>query len=189
MLTFCINLPTRPDKWATAKAEIERFGLHPLRVNGILAHPGFVGCRKSHLKVLRCGIVPYMLTEDDVLFTGDLKQLETCMSELPPDWDMLYLGANLQEPLEIYSEHLYRLKSGYTTHAIIYNTQRVVDYILEHKGGGRKIDVFYADDVQHKFNVYATRPMLATQRPGHSDIINDFTEYAEIANSYIENAP
>jgi GR25 family glycosyltransferase involved in LPS biosynthesis len=184
MLVFCINLPSRPEKWQQAKAECERIGLHALRVNAIAMSPGFDGCRKSHLKVLQQAKPPFMLLEDDVLFTGDLKQLEQCMSDLPPDWDMLYLGANLQAPIEKYSDNLYRLKDAYTTHAIIYNSQRVIDYIIEHDAGGRKIDVFYANDVQHKFNVYATRPMLATQRAGFSDIMGCYTEYEALTESY-----
>jgi hypothetical protein len=111
------------------------------------------------------------------------------MADLPPDWDMLYLGANLQVPIEMYSQNLYRLKGAYTTHAIIYNSQRVIDYILKHDGGGRKIDVFYALDVMENFNVYATRPMLATQRAGYSDIMSCHTEYEALPESYKQFAP
>jgi GR25 family glycosyltransferase involved in LPS biosynthesis len=184
MLTYCINLPERPDKWKLAQAEIESFGLHPLRVNGIKKDMGFDGCRLAHLNVLRNVKAPFFLTEDDVLFKGTLADLERCIEQLPPDWDLLYLGATLNEPLERYSDNLFRIKGAYTTHAIIYNSQRVVDYILKHNGGGRKIDVFYANDVQHRFNCYLCDPLIATQRAGISDIVNGYVSYEVIEDSH-----
>ena len=67
------------------------------------------------------------------------------------NWDMLYLGATLNEKLERFSPHLFRLKKAWTTHAMIFNNQNgVIDYILNNNGGGRKIDVFYAEQIQEK---------------------------------------
>jgi hypothetical protein len=97
---------------------------------------------------------------------------------------MLYLGANLQAPIEKYSDNLYRLKSAYATHAIIYNSQRVVDFIVQKNAGGRKIDMFYAEQVMEKFNVFATRPMLATQRPSLSDISQSYQYYKHLEDGY-----
>lgn len=184
MLTYCINLPERPEKWQLAKAEIERFGLHPLRVNGVKRDWGHDGCREAHLNVLRRAKPPFLLTEDDVLFKGSLKDLVRCMNQLPKDWDMLYLGATLNEPLERVSPNLLRLKNAYTTHAIIYNSQRVIDYILKHRAGGRKIDVFFAEFVQAEFNCYLCDPLIATQRAGYSDIINREVTYEVIEASH-----
>jgi glycosyl transferase family 25 len=184
MEVYCINLAHRTDKWEQTILECAKLGIDVTRVEAISEFPGWEGCRKSHVAILSQAKPMFMILEDDVKFTGTLQDIEQCMSDLPSDWDMLYLGANLQAPIERYSDKLYRLKSAYATHAIIYNSQRVIDYILEHDAGGRKIDVFYAEQVMERFNVYATRPMLATQRPSMSDISQSYQYYTHLKHGY-----
>lgn len=184
MDVFCINLAHRTDKWSETQKECEQIGLDVIRFDAIYDANGWEGCRKSHLAILAQAQPPFMIVEDDVQFLGDMSDIQRCMDDLPKDWDMLYLGANLQAPIEKYSEHLYRLKYAYATHAIIYNSQRVIDYILEHDAGGRKIDVFYAEQVMEQFNVFATRPMLATQRPSLTDISKFYQYYTHLAEGY-----
>ena len=90
---------------------------------------------------------------------------------------MLYLGAHLLAPLERYSENLFRLKNGYTTHAIIYNNPDMVRYILSQAENIRKIDVFYQTDIQENYKVFITWPMTATQSDSYSDITRRYNEY------------
>ena len=184
MKAYCINLAHRTDKWIETQIECEQIGLDVVRYDAIYDDNGWEGCRKSHLAILAQAQPPFIILEDDVKFLGNMKDIHRCMDDLPQDWDMLYLGANLQAPIDRYSEHLYRLKYAYATHAIIYNTQRVIDYILEHDAGGRKIDVFYAEKVMEQFNVYATRPMLATQRPSLTDISQHYQYYTHLEEGY-----
>ena len=47
-----------------------------------------------------------------------------------------------------------------------------------------KIDVFMADVIQEKFNCYMCYPMVATQRPGLSDITRKYTDYNRIMSRY-----
>jgi GR25 family glycosyltransferase involved in LPS biosynthesis len=184
MEVYCINLAHRTDKWKQTISECDKLGIHVKRVEAIAESSGWEGCRKSHLSILSKAKPMFMILEDDVKFTGTMHDIEQCMSDLPSDWDMLYLGANLQAPIEKYSDKLYRLKSAYGTHAIIYNSQRVVDFIVQKNAGGRKIDVFYAEQVMEKFNVFATRPMLATQRPSLSDISQSYQYYTHLEDGY-----
>ena len=186
MKKYCINLDLRPDKWATVLSHFQDHEIEVERVSGIKEQIGYDGCRKTHLKLLsEASDSIFMVLEDDVLFyDGWEAYLDMAMSQLPEDWDMLYLGATLNKPIERYSKNLYTLKAGYTTHAIIYKNGRVIDYILEANGGGRKIDVFYADEVQEKFNCFITYPMLATQRGGFSDIINRNVTYEVVQERY-----
>ena len=183
MLTYCINLPHRTERWEQAKAEIEAFGLHPLRLNGVEHLDGHTGCTQAHLNALKHLKPPFLLCEDDIKFVGTLKDLQNAIAQLPPDWDMLYLGATLQNKLERYSDNLFRLKDAYTTHAIVYNSQRVIDYIVANHNT-RKVDVFFADTVQHEFNCYVASPIIATQRAGFSDIVGYHTDYAGIVDSF-----
>lgn len=186
MKTYCINLDERTGKWEQTKKEAEKLHLNPVRVSATKASPGFVGCRLSHLGLLAdIKEDVFMVIEDDIKVYCDnpVQSLQNSMSELPKDWDMLYLGATLNTPLERYSNHLYRIKNGWTTHAIIYNNQNgVIDYILN--ADIRKIDVFYADDVQQKFNCFISYPMILTQREGFSDVISNHVDYKVIQERY-----
>jgi GR25 family glycosyltransferase involved in LPS biosynthesis len=142
MKTYCINLSDRPDKWEEVLPEFEKIGVNPIRYDAIRKSPGWEGCRDSHLKLLeQLKDEPlFMICEDDVMFQNNAGAvIEMAMDELPKKWDMLYLGATLNKPLDRYSDSLYRLKGGWTTHAIIYNNFWVVDYILEKRNEIRKI--------------------------------------------------
>ena len=113
-----------------------------------------------------------------------IKRYKRFLADVPDDWDMLYLGATLNEPLKQVSPNLFRIKKGWTTHGIIYNNQNgVVAFILDGMDAF-KVDVFIADVVQEKFNCYMCYPMVATQRPGRSDIINKHTDYHAITDRY-----
>ena len=184
---FCINLDGRPERWAEVQEEVKVIGVEIERFPAIKHRPGHVGCRLSHEalweKAKPLGV--WMVIEDDILFLPGAKEtLEAAIEQLPADWDMLYLGATLNQPLDRISDNLLRLKRGWTTHGIMYNNQNgVVDYILKVKYDW-KIDVLLADEVQAKFNCYMCFPMVATQRPGWSDIVDHHTEYNEITNRY-----
>lgn len=187
MNTYCINLNERREKWENTKIEASKLGITPRRFPAIKKSPGYVGCRITHRRLLTNvksdGV--FMVIEDDIKVNCDNpgKVMGEAITQLPEDWDMLYLGATLNQPLERYSENLYRIKRGWTTHAIIYNNQNgVVDFILKNRQ--KKIDVFYADVVQDKFNCFITYPMVLTQREGFSDVINKPVDYEVIGERY-----
>jgi len=180
MISYCINLPERPEKFKESSKEFKKLRGNVLKWSATKKQIGFDGCRISHLGVLIHHLATYpgelcTIYEDDVVFKSQFAQeeIDRAMTQLPDDWDVLYLGATLNEDLVRHSDNLFRLKKAYTTHAIIFNNQNgVIDFILENDGGGRKIDVFYADVIQERFNCYIASPMIANQRNGFSDILN-----------------
>jgi hypothetical protein len=113
--------------------------------------------------------------------------VEKAMSQLPESWDALWLGATLRKPIYKYSPNLHVLKGAYTTHAIIYNSQRIVDFIVnQHRTpSGQNLDIFLKKVVQERFNCFITRPMCATQLSDWSDIakMNTINE-TEILENY-----
>ena len=189
MKIYCINLDDRANKFDLAAEQVKELDFDLLlRFSATKANPGYNGCRLSHLRLLdEVSDQIFMVIEDDFqLCEPNAKELlYKAINELPDDWDMLYLGATLNEPLNRYSDHLFRLSNAWTTHAIIFNNQNeVVEFILDNNGGGRKIDVFYAEVVQKRFNCFITYPMLATQRNGYSDVINRPVDYEIIKQRY-----
>jgi hypothetical protein len=132
----------------------------------------------------------FAIFEDDILCLSSnaQKELDWSMSELPDDWDALWLGANLQKPLDRFSDRLFRLKGGWTTHAIIWNNHNgVIDYILEKREDIKKIDVFFADIIQEKFNCFVVWPMLVTQSQWSSDVCKR-TDASVILNNFNKHA-
>ena len=173
MKAYVINLDDRPERMISFNRNIFPFEVE--RVSAIKTDDGAVGCAKTHFGILReQNEFPFVIFEDDCVMVAPWDYVEKAMDQLPSDWDALWLGATLDTPLKRYSDNLFRLKRAYTTHAIIYNTQRMIDYVLTSFDAykGRKIiDVFYYEDVQEKFNCFITYPMMALQAEGYSDIM------------------
>ena len=134
--------------------------------------PGWVGCKKSHLYILRESSERiFAVYEDDVQFLLGEKDIRIAMDELPEDWDMLYLGASPQEPFYRYSPHLFKMGMSWTTHAIIWNRRQggAIEYILQHEDEIGKIDVFLSEQVHPKFNCFLVSPLICTQKQTQSD--------------------
>ena len=185
MKAYCINLPERPERWDEFRKQKIPFEVQ--RFDAIRDNPGWKGCTKSHLKVFQeITEYPCIVFEDDCLMLHDWAMVEQCMIQLPADWDMLYLGATLNEKLEPYSKNLYRIKNAWTTHAIIYNSNKVPEFILSNKSNIKKIDVFITENVLPIFQCFITYPLIATQRPGISDVLrkSTFTDYKIITDNY-----
>jgi GR25 family glycosyltransferase involved in LPS biosynthesis len=182
MKAFVINLDNRPSRLEMFRKNIFPFEVE--RISAIQMLDGAMGCALTHFKILKeQTMFPFAIFEDDCVMIEPWSLVEKAISQLPEDWDALWLGGTVDTPLKRYSDNLFRLKKTYCTHAIIYNSQKIVDYILNNfdTWHGRKIiDIFYYSDVQEKFNCFITYPMAALQAEGFSDIMNrtpDDSEY------------
>jgi GR25 family glycosyltransferase involved in LPS biosynthesis len=123
--------------------------------------------------------------EDDVIFK-DLDGLQAALNELPDNWDILYLGANItsmvfgieQNPQVRYSAHLHRVKRAWTTHAVAY-TRRMADIIVRHYPVTtfEMYDNWISGNLLEHYNAYLVNPMVAWQRPGKSDLWGTDTDY------------
>lgn len=123
--------------------------------------------------------------EDDVIFR-ELDVVRDALSHLPPDWDVLYLGANItdmvfgikENPPVKHSEHLYRVRRAWTSHAIAYTreaAQRIVTVYDPNICG--MYDEFLSSNMLDKMNAFLVNPMVAFQRPGVSDLWGCQTDY------------
>ena len=165
---YVINLDKRRDRLNEFN-KIE-FPFPVERFPGIVKKNGKDGCRESHYAILkRNKEFPLLIMEDDVQFLVSWNDIFKAMKQLPDNWDLLYLGGNLHQLVGWYSDRLFRAEGIKTSHAIMYNSTRVVDYILKH-GQGKRKDLFYMTEVQKKFNCYLIHPMAATQGASYSDI-------------------
>lgn len=184
-----ICLTNDETEWQIAQAEFLRVGLEAEKfqaVKEIGPHQSFSHSERNILlDFLHSDADTLLHLEDDVVFR-DLSLLPAALLQLPMDWDIVYLGANLVlwnngEPWpERYSDHLYRVKCAWTTHAIGYN-KKCVRRILE---GQPPFDTAMFDNYLStrlpELNAFIVAPMVAYQRPRFSSIWQRFDNYDPI---------
>lgn len=140
---------------------------------------GFMGCLDSHRRLFSFAkendINTIMILEDDVIVCDDfIIKLKKVMSELPDNWDLLYLGGwNVGEKIK-YSDSLDVAKKVYTTHAFIVKNKFFDTIINQINSRDWKVDVLLSE-VLEKGNCFICNPTIAWQREGYSDIENKIT--------------
>src|SRR5664280_2776399 len=138
MKGYVINLKESTERLAQFREnkfsfDIERFDALTPTTLGIEDTPEHRdwACSLSHVAVLKSITeFPCLVCEDDCILLQPWSFVEEAMSQLPDDWGCLYLGPNLQKPVEQYSENLYKLHSGHAIHAVIYNSKELVDFAI-----------------------------------------------------------
>lgn len=160
---------------------------------------GRAGCCLSHFEILKNAkdknISNYLVLEDDFELIFDenvtINNLSKSLKELPTNWDILYLGGNLDDtyganPISKYSDNLFKLNSSHTTHAFSVNS-RFYDYLLKDApnissifkwiNDHEAIDVFLSKNILKHNNCFISNPMLFLQAASFSDIENNFYDY------------
>jgi hypothetical protein len=111
------------------------------------------------------------------------------IKDLPSNWDMLYLGISPTQKCERFSPHLFKVRGGYTTHAIIWNNRHggAVEYMLKHRKEIMKIDVFISSIIHKIFKCFVIFPILCTQNANfHSDTCRR-SDISTIIKNYNKN--
>lgn len=186
-----VCLTNDESEWAIAQAEFARVGLEVEKyqaVKEIGPHQSFSHSERNILLDFLFDSDTNVLLhlEDDVAFRN-LDHLPQAISELPGNWDILYLGANLllwndgTEPQpERYSNRLFRIRAAWTTHAIVYH-KRCARRILE---GQPSFDAQMFDNYLStrlpELNAFCVAPTIAWQRPRFSSIWQREDDYSEI---------
>jgi len=118
--------------------------------------------------------------EDDCVFR-DLTHLTVALGELPPDWDIVYLGANVvDEHPKRHGNYTFRIRGAWTTHCIGYS-RKVVPFLIENQpdSSERMYDNWLSDQLPN-LKAYIVTPMVAWQRPHFSKIWQQEVNYDQI---------
>jgi hypothetical protein len=185
-----VCLSVQDHEWQKALMEFERVGLTGVQkyqaVQEIGPHQSFSHSERNILlEFYHSNANTLLHLEDDVQFRST-EHLEAAISELPPDWDILYLGANLvlwnngEPDPERYSEHLFRVKCAWTTHAVAYNKKCVLDVLKAQPGFSEKMFDNHLSGVLPELNAFCVAPMIAYQRPHYSLIWGREDDYSNI---------
>lgn len=175
----CINLEKRTDRWEESLIEFDKLEItnKVFRFNAIESSDPCYGNHLSHASILKFAreqkIKNVLIFEDDVeFFAGAIRNLTNSIKDLPEDWDMFYLGANL-DAYKAYkiTPHLAKLTGAFATHAYaVKNT--LYDKLIDINMDVTTIhnDVSYASLIHPNYNCYLTLPLVAGQRDSYSDI-------------------
>lgn len=178
---YVINIGDRTDRLADFRNQKFPFFVHRFPAKRLAN--GNEGCKVSHKMILdKQEPLPVLVCEDDCKLVQSWDVVDAAIKELPEDWDLLFIGANLNQPLKRFSKHLFHLKNAWTTHALIYGSERVVKFIRENMpfGNNEPIDVFYSKKVLTQFNCFVVSPIVAIQKASFSDIVKGDRDYEQL---------
>lgn len=181
-----INLDKRTDRREMCESELERVGIKADRFEAYEGNNKHLAFCKSQWNCLNeCKEKSVLILEDDVVFKN-VDHLPQALSELPSDWDVVYLGANINGTnLERFSGHLFRIRNSFTTHAVGYSS-KMAKWIVENfsyhtdeyeKEGLIIYDEWLRVNVQQQFKCFLVYPMVAEQRVSYSDIWQTQADY------------
>jgi hypothetical protein len=188
---LAINLPHRVDRYEHVSVEIKKLAVDTFEiVEGIIDETKT--CFQSQKKCIQIAKeqkLPYVLVlEDDVVFTNNVGIFKDVFETIQTmEWDMFFLGANLQKPTKRITEHILKITGAYAAHAYMvherfYDTILNLPHICE-------MDVHYHNLMEHH-NVYMCDPMIAYQLPSHSDLQDGFRDYNQaMYNNYLRFKP
>ena len=182
---YCLNLDKNPGRWQKCIPEFIKVGID--YVDQIVTHADegdarYLSFNKAHYDAIKRGYdtgEPFCIFEDDIAFDDIFwKRIEEASHQLPENWDLLYLGANItgsdtmqwQMPMKATS-NLCRLFNAWMTHAIVYSNAGA-KWVLDNFNP----DTFPVYDEWLRVNampnreVYITNPMICYQVPGYSDV-------------------
>jgi GR25 family glycosyltransferase involved in LPS biosynthesis len=178
MIAHVINLDHRKDKWIDSMNELSpHFNLE--RVSATKHDWGWYGLNKTFKKIFTQCESDVLIFEDDATYRGNYNDLINCINDLPADWDMLMLGANIKDSrMDRVSKRLVRTYGSWTTHAVLYS------YRFAKEMAGLElsipIDEHFRTKVHPKGNSYICAPFLSFQRPSQSDIEGVFQDYTSL---------
>ena len=181
---YVINLKRRPERLKKFNEEALKTGfqIKPYEAtdgkNANIPHefsggPGAFGCKMSHVNVLeeclKDGIECVGVYEDDCIFAPDFeKRLTQFLTDVPDDWQALFLGGeHLSKPEQ--AGNVFRAVKCHRTHAYWARGGYIKTLCEVFKSSNYHIDWAWAG-VQCEHRVYTPAKWMVTQSAGYSDI-------------------
>lgn len=156
----------------------------PLMPHSYLDGPGsyahFCAFKAMTRKAKNYNFDSFLIVEDDLVLTDDFEEVSTlAWQQLPPDWDMLYYGANhTKATTEEAGSNLLRVDGSLTTHMVAFRST-IYDAVLS-LPDDKTIDWNMAQRIHHKFKCFAVWPSVALQKPGYSQIWKRHVNYSHL---------
>lgn len=182
-----INLDKRIDRRAHMETLTSIFGDKVIRFSAIKESPGYVGCTKSHIEVLKMALENkwknVLVLEDDIAwnnFEEGYSQLDKLASS---EYDCILLGGTYVD----YDKDTSRVKASRTTAAYLVNGHYIPTLLSNFEEGLVGLiqiqckETFSLDTYWSKLQArdvwYIIQPCLVYQIPGYSDIVENNVNY------------
>jgi hypothetical protein len=139
-------------------------------------------------------------SDDDVILVmeddADLRNLDMVddiMDQLPTNWNLFYLGANVKPYPDFYppdriGKNIFRLKNAFTTHAVMYKRE-MAEFISDFFNPNCMYDAWLDEIILKDVNAYICCPFLSWQRPTRSDLwdrVVDYTDTFQASEDYLK---
>lgn len=189
---YCINLDRRPDRWAKAKEQFDKFNIEVERFSAVDGNVlenktkllnGELGIIKSNLEVIKQAkekrYKNILIFEDDVQLDDDFNtKFDKWIKQVPKDWKFLYLGGNHVGGLHPINRNVYKMFNSFAIHAFGIDSELFTELIdqLDDENIEQAVDVIYGF-LHRYYPSYTFKPPLAWQSEGFSDIQNEHKNY------------
>lgn len=183
--TLIVSLKEREDRRANVFKEFSAVGVPPVFSVWYATkdEDGRQGLIKTMREIFANRLssddqTPLLIFEDDmkIINPGYQKNLAKCLSQLPPDFDLMYLGCNLSGFCIRYSDNLISASGMFSSHAILYS-RAAMESILPDLEGASTYDGALVEGIQQRGKCFCTYPMLVSQTDGYSDIMKKEVRY------------
>jgi GR25 family glycosyltransferase involved in LPS biosynthesis len=189
---YCVNLPNSADRRKAVSIQFELFGIldrvifdfapvppKEIKWSNDDFRPGILGCSLSHLKIMFNAIESdcsnFLVFEDDIKLNCDLldnsmSRLGGSLKEIPPDWDILYLGGKPTAKVERLSNNLVSINDRMLgTYAYAFNRKAVIEFVnlIFEMMFGNACDTILGGYAINK-NTFCVYPPLFSTIPGIS---------------------
>jgi hypothetical protein len=185
MICKVIGLERRTDRLAFIPDEMKKIGLE-WEFYPAVDPPGESDLMRttsySFTEILKDIKGQLLVCESDVVFVYQAKEIfDKAVAQLPPDWDLLYLGGNIHEPAERYSDNLFKIRKGvHCNQAILYSEtgrDKVISNYYWKTNEITPYDQWLYLIGQGIMNCFICAPMIAYQRASYSDSSKCFVDY------------
>jgi len=166
--------------WNTRYCEHVRKDVNPRNFTGYCQ--GCLGCLQSHVEVCKLaltrGYKNILILEDDTEFIDNFNKLEEYSKQISYNYDMLYLAGSHLGQIAMQGNNIAKIVGTHTTGSYCIK-ENAMKYLIDNINGYLKeIDVFYAEEIQTRFNCYTVIPHITKQRDGYSDIQQNNVKYS-----------
>jgi hypothetical protein len=179
---YLINLAKREDRLLQAAEELEKFNIPYKRICAIEKENGAEGLRDTMLLIFNEAIEQdyknILIFEDDIEFCEeDVNDvMSKAIAQLPSSYRLLFLGCQPTAGFShFHSPNLLPAIKCFATHAVAYSRkcmEEIVALRMEFP-----IDNWMVTEIETRGECFVTYPMLASQRPGVSDIGKTFINW------------
>jgi hypothetical protein len=174
-----LSLKERPEKSQYITEHLNSHGIkHTLILNKLHWAP-CIGCFEAHIDAIKYaknkGLKNVLICEDDASITN-INALNNLKDDLPPHWDMIYLGGILTNI--VFSVGKFIRGTIWCNHAYIVNSN-MYDIILEkfdncdlaeYANKKETIDHFYTNNILEEYNCFLHIEQPIVQKEGYSDL-------------------